>query len=136
MTTFRHRTAFKDLRVGDTVELSLPHLEGGPSHRIMIDAVGEIVESPDSVLRASRTITGQRFTFAEVNGWEAVALSYAGGLPNAPAIMWTDEYHLEHIASRTGHPANGVWIYNGVQIGSEELIERLDGSVPNPMDFR
>jgi hypothetical protein len=52
---------------------------------------------------------------------------YANILPDADYITWAYD-HAQHVAFRTGHPANGAWIYNGKQMGAQALQEIIGDS--------
>lgn len=58
------------------------------------------------------------------------------GLPDAPAIVWGDADHNQHIALRYGHPGNGVWQYNGKRYMAAHLLTIIGTFSVAALDFR
>lgn len=45
--------------------------------------------------------------------------------PSVRFVAWRDNDHAEHVALRTGHPANEVWQWNGRNHLAEDLAQQL-----------
>jgi len=123
-------TSFNFIEIGDALRLAdgvekvnlAPGLSFKSAGRNRRDVVVTDVTKNDAGLVVSIEVEGQDgvTVISADDDVDIEFLSYANILPDSDYITWAYD-HVQHLAMRTGHPANNVWLYNGKQYSAADL---------------